>query len=178
MGYAAGLDKTTGSYNVFVGGFSGTNNTLGIDNVFVGFGAGAASIEGGTNVYLGTQSGSQSTGSGNVFIGRRFGYFEQASDKLYIENTWGTDPLIYGEFNNDLVGINGKLSVGTEMPSSSLHIRRVDGSAKALIEKTNATTSPRTLINIQNNGWSEIVMGNTGTDGEWSFGAGTNFILK
>jgi hypothetical protein len=44
-------------------------------------------------------------------IGTEAGYFETGSNKLYIDNTSSNNPLIYGEFNNDLVKINGDLYV-------------------------------------------------------------------
>ena len=52
------------------------------------------------------------------------------------------------------------------------------GSAAIGVTELNATANPRTLLNLQNNGRPEIVMGNTATNGEWSFGAGTDFFLK
>ena len=58
------------------------------------------------------------------------------------------------------------------------HFRNDLGTTQLLIEEANATTVPRTLLNLQNNGRPEIVMGNTATNGEWSFGAGTDFFLK
>ncbi|MEZ5716330.1 MAG: hypothetical protein R3D85_14930 [Paracoccaceae bacterium] len=75
----------------------------------------------------------------------------------------------------------GNLGLGLAVggvPEASLHIKRTNGTASLLVEETNASTSPRTLLNLKNNGRPEIVMANTDTGGEWSFGAGTNFILK
>ncbi|MDQ2092231.1 hypothetical protein [Marimonas arenosa] len=69
------------------------------------------------------------------------------------------------------------IGMGTSSPNSALHIRRLNGSAKILVEE-NSATAPRTLLELQNNGRPEIVMANNDTGGEWSFGAGTNFILK
>ncbi len=46
-----------------------------------------------------------------VFIGFEAGYNETGSNKLYIENSNSTTPLIYGEFDNDLVKVNGQLEV-------------------------------------------------------------------
>ncbi|MEZ5716058.1 MAG: hypothetical protein R3D85_13350 [Paracoccaceae bacterium] len=71
-----------------------------------------------------------------------------------------------------------RVGIGTDTPDALLNLYRNDGTAQMLIEEASATTSPRTLLNLQNNGRPEIVMGNTSTGGEWSFGAGTNFILK
>lgn len=47
----------------------------------------------------------------NVFLGPNSGLQEEGSHKLYIANTNTTTPLIYGEFDNELVVINGGLTV-------------------------------------------------------------------
>jgi len=86
------LYKIGGDYNVSLG-YSSGYNTIGNYNVFVGAGAGY------TN----------STGASNVFIGYQAGYSETGSNKLYIENSNSTSPLIYGEFDNNYVKINGPL---------------------------------------------------------------------
>ena len=59
-----------------------------------------------------------------------------------------------------------------------LFVAYEDGTAQIMVEETDPTANPRTLLNLQNNGRPEIVMGNTATNGEWSFGAGTDFFLK
>ncbi len=60
------------------------------------------------NVYLGSEAGYENiSGSNNVFIGYQSGYSETGSNKLYIENSNSSAPLIYGEFDDDQVAING-----------------------------------------------------------------------
>ncbi|MDQ2090266.1 hypothetical protein [Marimonas arenosa] len=84
-----------------------------------------------------------------------------------------------GDNNNALtIDDTGQVGLGTSLPDTRLHLYGDAGNAQFLVEETSTTTSPRTLLNLQNNGRPEIVMGNTDTGGEWSFGAGTNFILK
>ena len=51
------------------------------------------------------------TGSGNVAIGYHAGRTEMGSNKLYIENSPSSTPLIYGEFDNDIIKINGQLRI-------------------------------------------------------------------
>ena len=51
------------------------------------------------------------TGSGNVMIGYKAGYYEIGSNKLYIDNSNTTTPLIYGDFANDSVKINGQMEI-------------------------------------------------------------------
>ena len=72
----------------------------------------------------------------------------------------------------------GRIGMGTLTPAAALHLRRSDATAAMLIEEATATVNPRTLLNLTNNGRPEIVMANTATNGEWSFGAGTDFFLK
>lgn len=106
LGFQAGDNNTTGSYNVFSGHDAGGQNSTGKYNVFSGYFSGQANIDGGYNTYIGTNAGRSSTGSYNVFLGYRAGYSETGSHRLYIENSDTSDPLIYGDFQDDVVGIN------------------------------------------------------------------------
>jgi hypothetical protein len=117
VGDSTGLFTTTGTNNVFLGVNAGLNNTVGADNTFVGTDAGFANNSGERNTYVGSTSGPQAGGggSGNVFIGFRAGLSELASNRLYVDNcfTGGgcTSPLIYGEFDNFRVRLNGMTEV-------------------------------------------------------------------
>jgi hypothetical protein len=62
------------------------------------------------NVCIGLSSGRWLTSnSGNVFIGNQAGSAEYGSNKLYIANSATTTPLIWGDFANSAVRINGSL---------------------------------------------------------------------
>ncbi|MCP4090574.1 MAG: hypothetical protein GY746_12420, partial [Gammaproteobacteria bacterium] len=65
---------------------------------------------------------------GNVFLGYMAGYSEHGSNKLYIENSNSSTPLIYGEFDNDILAVNGSLGIGTDSPGEKLD---VSGNIKA-----------------------------------------------
>jgi len=93
VGYASGLE-TTGNGNVFLGNQTGYNNDAGANNVFIGNGSGYAN----------------STGNNNVFIGYQTGRNETGSNKLYIDNSNTTAPLIYGDFSSNYLTINGNLT--------------------------------------------------------------------
>lgn len=100
-GYSAGY-YSTASRNVILGAYAKRNKSAGEHNVMIG-----------------RSSGYNSAGSYNVFLGYQAGYSESDSSKLYIENTSSSSPLIYGEFDNDIVTINGNLGVGTsDVPDS------------------------------------------------------------
>ncbi|MEZ5716057.1 MAG: hypothetical protein R3D85_13345 [Paracoccaceae bacterium] len=63
-------------------------------------------------------------------------------------------------------------------PHEMAEIKSVHGNAKLLIEEHDPVQAPREMLSLRNNGRPEITLANTATGGEWSFGAGTNFILK
>ena len=62
--------------------------------------------------------------------------------------------------------------------SARLHIEGDVGTTGILVAEKSLVSASRTVLNLQNIARPEIVMGNTATGGEWSFGAGTSFILK
>jgi len=93
------LDALTGSsyYNVAIGKSALENNTSGSYNVAIGHSAGL-----------------NATGRQNVFIGYQAGMNETGHRKLYIENSSSSTPLIYGEFDRDLITVNGNLGIKTK----------------------------------------------------------------
>lgn len=121
MGVGSGWDNSTGDRNCFIGKDAGSNNLTGYSNIYLGTSAGFTDTSGTNNVMIGDSSGMKVFGSGNVFIGKRAG--AQTSNKnlsnlLYINNAPGNTPLIYGEFDNDLLSVFGQLSVGTKTPGT------------------------------------------------------------
>jgi hypothetical protein len=123
LGYKAGYSNTLGSINNFVGYMSGYANITGNNNNFVGPYAGYFNTTGSNNSIFGYQAGYlNNTGSNNVFLGSNAGYNEKGSNKLYIDNSNTTTPLIYGDFSTDVVNINGKLGVGTPAPDAPLTV--------------------------------------------------------
>ena len=114
LGKSTGANQTEGGYNVYIGGQSAIYKTSGDANVHIGWHSGANSA-GDNNVLIGYFAGMSSVGSGNVFIGYKAG--QNASgwkDRLIIENsTDQATPLIYGEFDNDILVFNGRVGMGT-----------------------------------------------------------------
>lgn len=101
--------QTYGSDNTFIGHEAGSSNTTGSNNTFLGLNAGAQNTTGSQNTFLGLNAGlGNVTGSNNVFIGNAAGSGETGSNKLYIANSDASKPLIYGEFDKGVVGINTK----------------------------------------------------------------------
>jgi len=129
LGWGAGYSNTTGNSNIFLGRRTGWDNTTGLQNVFLGNDVGLSNTTGSYNTSLGTvaglnnTTGSQNTflgygagysntdGAGNVFLGYQAGFNETGSSKLYIHNSGTSTPLIYGEFVNRNLTVNGNLEV-------------------------------------------------------------------
>jgi len=111
-GYQVLYNNTEGTYNAAVGYQALASNVIGNFNVALGHKAGF-NTNGNRNVFLGYDTGANGldTKEGSVFIGARAGFHENNSNRLYIENTTSSSPLIYGEFDNDLLRVNGNLEV-------------------------------------------------------------------
>ncbi len=112
LGRDAGYGNTIGYGNIFLGRDAGLSNTTGNYNTFLGRTAGYSNTTGNYNTFIGRNAGyNNQTGTGNVFLGYTAGYNETGSNRLYINNSANAPPLIYGEFDNDIVTINGNLEV-------------------------------------------------------------------
>jgi len=102
---------SAGKHNVFLGVDAGRNNTTGDNNTFLGTIAGNGN-SGANNTFVGYGSGYNNTsGTGSVFLGYLAGQNETTSNKLYIDNSSTSTPLIYGDFNSDLLRINGNFHI-------------------------------------------------------------------
>ncbi len=131
LGSFNGIENTTGGWNTFVGYHAGNENDTGDANTFIGANSGASSVVGSYNSYFGYTSfpknkGSRNTavgfrtgnenisGEGNLFLGYKAGYSELGSNKLYISNSETSTPLIYGEFDNSKLVLNGGVGIGVD----------------------------------------------------------------
>ncbi len=102
------------------------------------------------NVHIGNYTGQQSTGNSNVFIGYAAGYHESGNQKLYIENSQSASPLIYGEFDNDFLKINGELQVSESVNFAISTITAnttLDNSYYTILVNANSSSITITLPN-------------------------------
>lgn len=112
LGYNAMFNDIEGSGNTAIGRAALFLSTASKNNSAVGATALNNNISGSENVAFGTAAGYNTQGDGNIFLGSNAGYFETGGNTLYIENSDAdsTGALIYGEFDNDWLRINGRLS--------------------------------------------------------------------
>jgi hypothetical protein len=146
LGYEAGLNntssnnvgigrgalkaQTTGGNNIAIGLNALRLNVDGSSNLAIGSSALSTNVFGNYNTALGYNAGVNNTGEGNVFLGYQAGANELLDNKLYIENSNADqdNALIYGDFNSDLLKINGttivknNLGLGVLGPSEKLDI--------------------------------------------------------
>jgi len=119
IGDNAGRDSQGGG-NIIIGNQSGFISN-GNSNILMGVMAGLNNV-GDNNVIIGLVAGLNNAGSNNVFIGPNAAKNATGSNKLYIDNTDTNDPLIYGEFDNDLLVFNANVGIGTDSPAEKLHV--------------------------------------------------------
>jgi co-chaperonin GroES (HSP10) len=106
IGNQAGFGASDSNFDqtVAVGAFALQQLTTGADNVAVGHQAGTALTTGGSNVLIGYKAGSTLT---------------TESNKLYIENSSSTTPLIYGDFGSS----TRRVGIEESSPMSTLHVK-------------------------------------------------------
>ena len=133
---ALGVDalnmNTSGYWNTASGYQSLYHNTAGDNNIGIGKGANYYNQEGNNNTIIGYGAGKGTTlhnKSGNIFLGYYAGYNEVGDNKLYIENSTSTFPLIYGEFDNNLLRVNGTLDI-----NDSYQFPTTDGSSGQVLQ--------------------------------------------
>lgn len=109
LGFNALFTNTTGSGNVGIGFSSLVSNTSGVRNIGIGPSSMYSNTTGNDNIAIGTGTLHENIiGSKNIVIGYEAGYNETGSNKLYIENSNSATPLIYGEFDTDILRANSQ----------------------------------------------------------------------
>lgn len=161
IGFQSLLQNVSGDGNIGIGHTSLTNTT-GDSNIAIGTQAMAVNGAGSSNVAIGTQAlflsnhynnvavgygaGLVAGAHGCVYLGYFAGYPNTRDNTLFIENTTAATPLIYGEFDNDQVGIN---KAG---PSATLHIASTATTRRVLILETAAGTPTANVLETRDSG--------------------------
>lgn len=143
-GHGAMAVHTSGNFNTVMGDRALVNLTSGESNVVLGSSALHSNLTGTNNTVVGTAAGYNNLGSGNVFIGHGVASSDTGSNKLYIDNSGTSSPLIYGEFDNNVVKINGNtttngLQVGNGTMMTGMQVGTVD---------VGTSTEPAKIIDV------------------------------
>lgn len=146
IGYFSGKSTVNGGHNVAIGAGSLESNTSGDYNTVVGRLALLNNISGTHNTVLGASAGFSSTGSYNVFLGYNAGSAETGNDKLYIHNSSSTTPLIYGDFVERNMAVNGRLIIGAHTPYEGASKLDVIANDNGRFIVQNWTPSNNTLV--------------------------------
>lgn len=189
-GYGALLNNIAGGNNVAVGFYALQGNTGGSGNVGIGNSANYYNQAGSNNTIIGYYAGRGPAAhdkSGNVFLGAYAGYDETGSNKLYIDNSSTTAPLIYGDFATNALTVNGTLTAtgnlatnGTLTTVGNLGVAgnaavgagaSISGTTTLNVRGSTADTKSGYFFNSTTNTIGYAVYGDaSGTGGEQHFG--------
>jgi len=142
IGMNAGYYNTTGNNNIFMGNYAGRYNTEGYNNIFIGYLAGDSNTIGDDNTFLGYCAGRfNNSGNGNIFLGYTAGINESGSNKLYIDNSDTSSPLIWGDFSSNILTVHGKLGIGTKSPAYKMELETTGENAAFVAQRTDGATN-------------------------------------
>lgn len=140
MGFEAGRYNVAGASNNAFLGFQAGLYSSGSNNVAIGSNTLKANFGTANNVAIGYNALTNNFGSGNVAIGANAGAAEAGSNKLYIENTNASADaaLIYGEFDNNIVRVNGTLQISNPALPNGYALPVVRGTAGQVLQTDGA----------------------------------------
>lgn len=154
IGHSALLRNTTGTGNTAIGYKANKDNNTGSNNTIIGYEASMGTDWNPhpkqNNVIIGYQAG-YNVGNGsdaNIFIGYQAGYNETGNNKLYIENSNSSSPLIGGDFSADEVylngdvEINGDVGISTSAPTAKLDVNGSTGYDQLRMRTSYTPTGP------------------------------------
>jgi|GEM_PF-2397636 len=113
VGYQSLQLNNSGAQNTALGGQALNSNVSGSHNTGIGFNV-LRDNTGDNNVAIGREAGLLNvSGSNNIFIGHQAGRNELGSNYLYIDNNNTSSPLIWGDFANDTLKVNGNFNINS-----------------------------------------------------------------
>ena len=144
------LELNTGGSNSAFGISSLRRNTSGENNIAFGFEAMYYNQTGSNNVAIGYEAGESTNGSsfsGCVFLGNQAGKSNTLSNKLFIDNSSTTTPLIGGDFSSNELYFNADaVGIGTTSPNELFEIAGTGGNTSRMIVSDGQGSNRRTLL--------------------------------
>jgi hypothetical protein len=152
--------NTSGDYNTAIGREAILYNRIGNNNTSVGFGAGTGSID--------------SSFSGCVFLGYEAGKNNSNNNKLFIDNSSTSTPLIGGDFSTDQLYFNAtKVGIGTTNPEELLDVTSASGNRARMIVSDGQGSNRRVLLFVSPN-----ASFNYARIDAYDYGGGTGMTLR
>ena len=143
------LEVNTGGSNSAFGISSLRQNTSGANNVALGFEAMYYNQTGSSNVAIGYEAGKSTSGnslSGCVFLGYQAGKSNNSNNKLFIDNSSTSTPLIGGDFSSDELYFNAsKVGIGTNAPNELFEVANSSGVGRMIVSDGQGSNR-RTLL--------------------------------
>ena len=167
FGRMALYSNIDGTRNIAIGNSALHDNTSGVHNIAIGYSCLINNITGTNNTVLGNYAGYNIIGTGNILIGYNAGYHETGSDKLYIENSSSSTPLIGGDFANDSLFFNGVVRITGGNPGAN-KILTSDADGNATWEANTAATELNELSDAIYDGSSLFLGYNSGINDDGS----------
>ncbi len=171
--------SVTGASNANIGNSSGYHNNTGCYNVGLGHGTLFYNEDGSQNTAVGYHAGYGQTGddiSGCVFLGYSAGENNTADNKLFIDNSNTSTPLIGGDFSTDQVDINGTLKITGGTPGDGKVLTSdADGLASWQTPSSGGATSINDLSDATNDGTKFFMGTNAGANNTGSYNLGIGY---
>jgi len=125
--------NTSGGYNTAIGRGAVSYNQTGSNNTAIGYSAG-----------LGSSGNSY---SGCVFIGYEAGKNNSSDNKLYIDNSSTSTPLIGGDFDTDQLYFNAsRVGIGTDSPNELMEVASSTGNRARMIVSDGEGASRKVIL--------------------------------
>ncbi len=155
-----GLNTVYGNYaldhiknglrNIALGKYSLGMTDDGDDNIGLGIEALYNNQTGSRSVAIGNKSFQRNAvGNGNVGLGHRSGYWETGNDKLYIDNSDTSSPLIWGDFGINALKFNITNLNFSTLPTSATGLVNGDIYSVTYADLDKIDAKHRVLIEVQ-----------------------------
>lgn len=147
------ISNVSGGQNIAIGESALQNVVAGSRNLAIGRSALAAQT-GEDNLGIGYFAGFNNTGDGNIYIGSNAGRNATGNNKLYVENSDSNSPLIYGEFDTNVLRSNGEFQIGNPT-TTGYAFPIIDGSVNQVLTSDGSGQLSFTSLNTNDLDWYE-----------------------
>lgn len=161
LGYKAAYNNTSGDRNLSIGAYSMYNNATGSHNTALGIDAGKGS--------------SGASFSDCVFVGFQAGMNNVNDNKLFIDNSNTSSPLIGGDFSSNQVDINGTIKITGGTPGAGKVLTSDANGLASWITPSSSASSIDNLNDAVNSGTKLFIGTNAGLNNQGLYNTGIGY---